>query len=351
MLIRIEGKNRGYELKAQEGETALMAALEAGVSMPYECATGTCGTCRARLVEGAVEDRWLDAPGCRYLKTPDEHLLCQCIPQSDCLFTTDSWIYSDAATAIRVSTYSGILHAPSLVARDTAIFQIELDRTFAYEAGQFVTVEVPGLAGPRAYSMSNYWLGPSRRVIELLIKRKPQGGFSEWLFGHPELRDGAPVLVRGPFGKATFSPNQMTNIVCIAGGTGLAGILSILDRATEERYFRQFHGHVFFGVRANADAFLLDRLAKAVDAHDGGLKVTVALSDEPPIDRLHNDYPSLSFVYGMVHDAARDGLEDVDLQKTIAYVAGPPPLVSAAQRLLLLERKMPVTNIRYDKFM
>ncbi|CEG54702.1 Methanesulfonate monooxygenase component reductase [Stutzerimonas xanthomarina] len=351
MLIRIEGKNRTHELEAHEGETVLVAALGAGLSVPYECGTGTCGTCRARLVEGAVEDRWPDAPGRRHLKAADEHLLCQCIPQSDCSFMADSWIYRADAAAIRVGVYSGRLRAPALVARDTATFQIDLDRTFPFEAGQFVTVEVPGLPGARAYSMSNYGPGPSGRAIELLIKRKPQGGFSEWLFGHPELRDGAPVIVTGPFGKATFSPNQMTNVVCIAGGSGLAGVLSILARATDEGYFRQFQGHVFFGVRANADAFLLNRLAKAVDTYDGRLKVTVALSDEPPTDSLRDNYPTLSFVQGMVHDAARDGLADIDLQRTIAYVAGPPPLVSAAQRLLLLERKMSAGSIRYDKFM
>jgi len=33
-----------------------------------------------------------------------------------------------------------------------------------------------------------------------------------------------------------------------------------------------------------------------------------------------------------------------------AYVAGPPPAVDAALRLLLLEGKLTADNIRYDKF-
>ena len=67
----------------------------------------------------------------------------------------------------------------------------------------------------------------------------------------------------GPLGTATFHPNLGKNILCIAGGSGIAGMMSILARARQERYFEQFNGDVFFGVRTYDDAFYLAELAEA----------------------------------------------------------------------------------------
>ncbi|MEM6763166.1 MAG: 2Fe-2S iron-sulfur cluster binding domain-containing protein, partial [Pseudomonadota bacterium] len=40
------------------GERVLHAGLMAGAGLPHECATGTCGSCRARIEDGAVERLW-----------------------------------------------------------------------------------------------------------------------------------------------------------------------------------------------------------------------------------------------------------------------------------------------------
>ena len=39
------------------------AGLKAGFPLPYECASGTCGACRASLVSGEVRELWARAPG------------------------------------------------------------------------------------------------------------------------------------------------------------------------------------------------------------------------------------------------------------------------------------------------
>src|SRR5207247_9270797 len=60
------------------------AALRAGIELPYECATGTCGTCKAKLVTGRTESEWPDAPGRKYLKSEAELLTCQSLARDDC---------------------------------------------------------------------------------------------------------------------------------------------------------------------------------------------------------------------------------------------------------------------------
>ena len=67
------------------GESVLAAGLRHGVALPYACATGTCGTCRARLVEGDFDEGWAEAPGRQGLKAARRELLmCQGAPLSDC---------------------------------------------------------------------------------------------------------------------------------------------------------------------------------------------------------------------------------------------------------------------------
>ena len=56
------------QIECAPRERILYAALRAGVGVPHECATGSCGTCKARARPGTVEDVWPQAPGHAYLK-------------------------------------------------------------------------------------------------------------------------------------------------------------------------------------------------------------------------------------------------------------------------------------------
>lgn len=192
----------------------------------------------------------------------------------------------------------------------------------SFDAGQFVTIEASGVQGPRAYSMANYEPGAKR--LEFVIKRKPDGCFSEWLFGDSDLRVGTKVKIVGPFGKAVFHPGLSSNIVCIAGGSGIASMMSILQRAVDEGYFKQFRGDIFFGVRKSQDAFYLDQFAAAVEKSPNNLQVTIATSDESPAPDLQAKYPRLRFAEGFVHQVAIQNI-GAKAANAMTYLAGPPP--------------------------
>jgi toluene monooxygenase electron transfer component len=65
--------------------------------------------------------------------------------------------------------------------------------------------------------------------------------------------------------------------------------------------------------------------------------------------RLAQRYPALAFERGLVHEVAASSMKG-KYQNVRAYLAGPPPAVDAAIRVLLLEAKLTADNIRYDKF-
>lgn len=59
ITIRESGGNK--EFIQAPGQTILEAALAAGQAMPFSCGMGACGTCRARLLRGAVNTAEADA--------------------------------------------------------------------------------------------------------------------------------------------------------------------------------------------------------------------------------------------------------------------------------------------------
>ena len=89
-------------------------------------------------------------------------------------------------------------------------------RTFTYGAGQFVVVQVPGVPGYRGYSMVNFDRAAHR--LDFVVKKKPGGGASEWLFnGNVE---GQQVDWFGPLGVHPSSRGE---------GLGEALLLLCLD--------------------------------------------------------------------------------------------------------------------------
>lgn len=343
MKVTVQSKCGELAFDSGAGESILHAGLRQGLTLPYECATGTCGTCRARVMSGDVEVRWKEAPGGARLK-PDKGdiLMCQTRARSDCVLRVPSEIAvaDGRAPALRRGAIRGVRR----LTKDVARFDIHLSAPMIFEAGQFVVVEAPGLAGGRAYSMVNFDAEVER--IALVVKRKPGGGFSDWLF------DGAPdmteVQVFGPLGRAVFRPQEGKNMVCIAGGSGIAGIMSILDCAVQADYFRDHRGAIFFGVRTLADAFYLELLSRIVAASYGNLEVTIALSDEQASASAPADFADLRLASGMVHEVAAAAMAG-RYADTIAYLAGPPIMVDGAIRALIVGG-MPIRDIRYDKF-
>jgi len=336
MRVQVSARNRAFHFEADEGEKILYAGLCAQAGLPYECATGTCGTCKAKLVDGAIVDAWPEAPGRRFIKPErGEFLMCQCAAQSDVSIEVASFVYPADPRACRVGTLSGTVGAVRPLTHDVAALEVELDAPCEFDAGQFMAVSAPGVRGRRGYSMVNFARAAQR--LEFVVKRKPGGGFSEWLFS--EQAAGARIGLVGPLGRATFDPGLARNILCIAGGSGIAGMMSILARAKAADYFSRHKVHVFFGVRTMRDVFFLDELAAYPQAD-----ITVALSEEDPPANTR-----LRFERGLVHEVAKRAMAG-KYQNLRAYVAGPPPAVDAAIRVLLLDAKLTTDNIRYDKF-
>jgi toluene monooxygenase electron transfer component len=346
MKITIESNSGTFDFGCEADERILRAGLVEGLSLPYECATGTCGTCRGRIVAGAAHVEWDEAPGFAKLKRDKgDILMCQARPTADCTLRVPAKIAPHAKPETLPAHCSGRIENLRRLVADVLDFDLLLSRPMTFDAGQFVVLEVPGVIGGRAYSMVNFERETGR--LRMVVKQKPGGKFSDWLFGG-DVR-GREVSLFGPLGRATFDPNEGKHVLCVAGGSGLAGMMAILEHAVGTCYFRDHSGHVFFGVRTLADAFYMAELAAFAAAAGANLQVTLALSHAPVESPQHPLYPAVGLAAGMVNEVAARAMAG-RYDNVVAFVAGPPVMVDLVLKHLYYEVKLPRAFVRYDKF-
>jgi toluene monooxygenase electron transfer component len=195
--------------------------------------------------------------------------------------------------------------------------------------------------------MTNY--EPGTTSLDFVIKRKPGGKLSEILFDSEDL-SSKKINIFGPLGKAYYETHNPNDLICIAGGTGVAGMLSILKSFVANNENSGKNAQLFFGVRKNQDLFFGNELHNLVAQGKGAINVYVAISDDDVDKNLKEKFPLLSFEKGLVHEVALQKLKNSELLSSVAYLAGPPPLVNACIKMFLLEFKFKSNRIFFDKF-
>ena len=347
MRIDVEKKAQVYSFDAAADEKLLFAGLRAGIPLPYECATGTCGTCRARLKQGELDQGWSAAPGRAHLKTEkNEFLLCQAIAGSACTVGVNARIRPFREDDLRPDYHCGTASKWTRLTPDVMQFDVALRRDVTFHAGQFFILQAPNVPGYRAYSMVNF--EPQTDRLEFIIKRKPGGRFSDWVFDPARSHDSVDLF--GPLGRATFHPDEGRDLFMIAGGSGIAGLMSILERACQCNYLQSHTATLFFGIRTRQDVFYAHRLARLQQQFADNLSVNIVLSDETPDSPPPALPDAINIQYGLVHEAALRALPSTAPPNTLIYVAGPQPMVDGSIRSLVMESHAAPQMIRYDKF-
>lgn len=315
----------GQGFDCPSGRTILSAGLEAGLNLPYECASGGCGTCRARLVEGSVQPVWAGATGLstRDRRKRDRILTCQSVPDTDCTLrvTVDQPAHNTPFVRHRAEVIE-------LAALSGNTRRVVLDVPLEYLAGQFVIIEfVDGTR--RAYSMS---APPGAPQLEFVVKAKPGGAATDWLFNR--LTPGDQVLVEGPYGKAYLRPGETRPILCIAGGSGLGPMLAIAEQAIGRDPNRSLA--LYYGSRTQEDAVLPWRLESICQAP--GATVIVVVERDPKPEQIGG-------IVGDVVVANHPTLLDHDI-----YMAGPVGMVDACLTDLVRSGRAAADRVWFDRF-
>ena len=119
---------------------------------------------------------------------------------------------------------------PNSVAVSFAIPK-ELEKVFAFEAGQYITIKhkLDGEEVRRAYSISS---SPQDKHLTIGIKKVPEGRFS--VYANTSLKEGNQLLVMPPEGRFVYKSSEKPKKICaFAAGSGITPIMSIARNVLE----------------------------------------------------------------------------------------------------------------------
>jgi CDP-4-dehydro-6-deoxyglucose reductase/ferredoxin-NAD(P)+ reductase (naphthalene dioxygenase ferredoxin-specific) len=186
---------------------------------------------------------------------------------------------------------------------------------FVFYAGQYVQIEFsPGRSGH--YSIASM---PAEEQLVFQLRRAPQGHAGSYLVD--KIRPGAAVKVSGPLGSSYLRDAHAGPVLLVAGGSGLAPILSILRTLLARGGGTRTM--LYFGVRGERDVYHEDVLARLAAGYPN-FSYQIVLS-QPEGESARRK--------GLVHQAVAEDLDNV--AGYTAYLAGPLPMVKAANQLLL----------------
>jgi benzoate/toluate 1,2-dioxygenase reductase subunit len=308
------------------GEKVLDAAFRQRINLPMDCSDGVCGTCKCRCETGDYElgDDYIEDALSDDEVEQRQVLTCQMVPQSDCVIAVPV-----SSSTCKTGTAQFAASVASITTHADAALEVsfDLDQVPVFLPGQYVNIGVPGSNQTRSYSFSSK---PGERRASFLIKQVPGGLMSGWL---ERAQVGETVAMTGPLGS--FYLRAVTRpLLLLAGGTGLAPFLSMLEVLAERNETRQIT--LIYGVTRDQDLVMVQAL-QTFSTRLANFSFVTCVAD-PQTGHSHQGYVTQHMAPQMLNDG------DVDV-----YLCGPPPMVDAVRKHFTAAGVTPA-SFHYEKF-
>jgi len=311
--------NNDKELTVR-GESPLLGTLMSqGIFIPSACGgRGSCGLCKVQVLEGAgqylpTELPWISEEE----REQNIRLSCQIKCKNDLSIKIPEELFNVKQFTTRVASLRDLTH-------DIKEVTLELVEPpeIQFKAGQFMQIMTPEYELTdepvyRAYSIAS--VPNETKQITLEIRLVPNGICTTYV--HNYLREGDEAIMNGPCGEF-FLRESDRDIICIAGGSGNAPIMSILLDMAERGISRETR--YFFGARSVRDLFLVDEL-KALENRLPDFEYTPALSAPQEEDNWKGET-------GLITDVVEKHMESGD--NVGAYLCGSPGMIDACVKVL-----------------
>jgi propane monooxygenase reductase component len=326
----------GIEIEVSEDQTILRAAAENGVQLMHGCKEGQCAACKSFVLEGEdIElDRYSTFALPDYEKEEGMTLLCRAHAYEDLVIELLNYDEEIIRSGLPIRKGVAEVVSSTAVTHDLRhlVLQLVEPAELKYFPGQYLDITVPGTSESRSFSMANPQTRDGR--LEFVIKVYPDGLFSQFL--DTRLAPGDRLDVEGPFGTFTLRESRTADLVFVAGGAGLAPVLSLIRSMAERGIDRK--AVFYYGVRTRKDLCFESELHE-LEGRIPGFRYVPALS-EPEGESWDGES-------GLITEVVKRC--EGDLTGKEAYLCGPPPMVEAAIPML---EQLGVRHqgIFYDKF-
>lgn len=217
-------------------------------------------------------------------------------------------------------TFTGTLVEKIPRVPDTTSYRFSRPREYAFDAGQFYTITIPSPGGPLTHTFSHAD-SPSETFTELTT-RLTGSAFKTAL---DALTLGAEAEFFAPMGRFVFR-YDLPRIAFLTGGVGITPIRSMLRYLAGTGDAGRVEGQelvLFYGCMTEDGIIYrqeLEELARTVS----GLRMVLVITNPTETWRGYGGFISA--------DILRAELKDP--QAWTYYVVGPPPMVTAMQKVL-----------------
>lgn len=313
-------------IECEDDEKVTDAAFRQKINLPMDCRDGVCGTCKCFAEKGKYElEFYMDESMSDDEAEQGYVLACQMIPESDCILRVPatSAICKTAPEAISAE----VLGVDRL--SDTSFsLRVKPAKPIGFLPGQYVNVTVPGTEKHRSYSFSS---APGTDLASFLVRNIPGGVMSSYLAAGAAAGDR--MTLTGPIGAFYLRPMERAQL-WLAGGTGLAPFLSMLEQVAEQGSDQPIT--LYYAVTNAADLVELDRVNDLADKIGNVTVITVLAAAEDAHERK-----------GFVTDHVT--AEDLKGGDCDVYLCGPPPMVDAV-RTHFSRLGVEPANFYFEKF-
>lgn len=332
MTCKVRIATSGHEFTVNEGENILDAALRQGLSLPYSCRGGTCGSCKGKVVQGEVAYPHGTPPALSAVeRAAGMALFCQAQPRGDLVIEIREPYSADE---LPLKKLPARVIKKEFLAPDVVRLYLKLPTAerLQFLAGQYVDFILPD-GRHRSFSLAN--APHDDQFLELHLRHVERGEFTEHVFERMKEKD--MVRIEGPHGDFYLREDSTRPMIFVAGGTGFAPIKSILEHVFAAGITRPMY--FYWGVRAKVDLYL-DALPRAWMEMHAHFHYTPVLSAPAANDEWRGRT-------GYVHQAVAQDFPD--LSDYDMYAAGPPALVRAAHDAFVV-CGLPATRFYSDPF-
>jgi len=331
MTCKVRVLPGGHEFSVKAGEGVLDAALRQGVTLPYGCRNGTCGSCKGKVVAGRVA--YGDSQPVALSDSERAQgmaLFCLARPLSELTIE----VQATAAGDLPVKKLPARVVKKEFLAPDVVRLYLKLPTAVRLQflAGQYIDFLLPD-GRHRSFSLAN--APHDDEFIELHLRHVEQGEFTEYVFYH--MKEKSMVRIEGPHGDFYLREASARPMIFVAGGTGFAPIKGIIEHAFAAGVSRAMH--LYWGARAKVDLYL-EALPRQWLLEYANFRYTPVLSAPAESDRWRG--PS-----GYVHETL--AADYPDLSGYDVYTAGPPAMVRAT-RDACIARGLPPERFFSDPF-
>jgi NAD(P)H-flavin reductase/ferredoxin len=324
--------NGSQELLLEHKETVLNGALRHNIKFPHSCKVGGCGTCKCRLISGKVKE-FTDKS---YLLSKQEIaenyiLACQSMPKSDVVIEIPNWDENSQEIAGHISGIETLTH-------DISRVSVSLESYIRYKAGQYVSIQPQDADIPaRCYSFAQSNKLGGNPLVSFFVRGVVGGRMSNWLMD--PLNINATVTLSAANGDF-YLRDQSAPVVCVAGGSGLAPIIALIEDAIQNNSAIVDQPlTLLMGVRSQRDIYYQDQINSLGKLWRNEFRFTPVLSDEPEGSNWQG-------CRGLVTDY----IDEKACVDGTGYLCGPPPMIDAAMSKMQASG-IDSNKIFFDKFL